>query len=41
MLRLTAKNPQYAILLTEHYQRIVQEAILLQKELREEVLRRR
>lgn len=39
MLRLTAKNPQYAILLTEHYQRIVQEAILLQKELREEVLR--
>ena len=39
MLRLTAQNPQYAILLTEHYQRIVQETILLQKELREEVLR--
>lgn len=39
MLRLTAKNPQYAILLTEHYNRIVQEALLIQKELKEEILK--
>ena len=39
MLRLTAKNPQYAVLLTEHYERIVKEAILIHKELRDEILR--
>lgn len=39
MLRLTAKNPQYAILLTEHYNRIVQEVLLIQKELKEEILK--
>lgn len=39
LLQLTAKNPQYAILLTEHYQAIVKEALLIQKELKEEILK--
>ena len=39
MLKLTAKYPQYAILLTDHYYRIVQEILMIQKELKEEILR--
>jgi hypothetical protein len=39
MLKLTAKYPQYAILLTDHYHRIVQEILMIQKELKEEILR--
>lgn len=39
MLKLTAKNPQYAVLLTEYYHRIIQEAVLVQKELKDEILR--
>ena len=39
MLRLTAKNPQYAILLTDYYEIIIKEVTLIYKELRDEILR--
>lgn len=39
MLKLTIKYPQYAILLTEHYHRVVHETLMIQKELKDEILR--
>lgn len=39
MLRLTAKNPQYAILLTDYYEIIIKEVTLIYKELRDMILK--
>ncbi|AJW63022.1 hypothetical protein VO54_01545 [Elizabethkingia miricola] len=39
MLSLTSKNPQYAVLLTNYYVQIGQEALNLKREVTEEILR--